>query len=81
MGKWRDSTQPLCVTYDDEADAAYIYFVPDIQAGGVSRTVPVDGGDDPWMVNLDVDGDGRIIGLEVLHAATRLPAALLANRP
>lgn len=69
------------VTYDDEVDAAYIYFTPDVPPGGVSRTVPVDGGDDPWMVNLDVDVDGRIIGLEVLDAAKRLPAALLANRP
>ncbi len=37
--------------------------------GDVARTVPVDGGDDPWMVNLDVDSDGRIIGLEVLDAS------------
>lgn len=35
---------------------------------------------DPWIVNLDVDGDGRIIGLEVLDATRRLPASLLANR-
>lgn len=81
MGQMKDSTQPLRVTYDDEVDAAYIYFTPDVPPGGVSRTVPVDGGDDPWMVNLDVDVDGRIIGLEVLDAAKRLPAALLANRP
>lgn len=43
----RDSTEPLRVTYDDEVDAAYIYLVPEIEAGGVARTVPVDGGDDP----------------------------------
>lgn len=75
-----DSTQPLRVTYDDEADAAYIYFIPDIEAGGVSRTVPVDGGERP------VDSEPRrrrrrsLIGLEVLDATRRLPAALLANR-
>lgn len=46
-GPMTDSTQPLRVTYDDEADAAYIYFIPDIEAGGVSRTVPVDGGERP----------------------------------
>jgi uncharacterized protein YuzE len=77
----KDSTQPLRVTYDDEVDAANIHFTPGIQAGGVSRTVPVDGGDEPWMVKLDVDGGGRIIGLRVPDAARRLPAALLGNRP
>lgn len=76
----RDSTEPLRVTYDDLANAAYIYLVPEIEAGGVARTVPVDGGDDPWMVNLDVDSDGRIIGLEVLDASRRLPPELLAER-
>lgn len=76
----RDSIEPLRVTYDEEADAAYIYFVPEIRAGGVARTIPVDGGGDPWMVNLDIDRDGRIIGLEVLDARRRLPTALVANR-
>ena len=65
------------VEYDSEADAAYIYFVEEISAGGVARTVPVDGGEDPWMVNLDVDDEGRILGLEVLDASKRLPPGLL----
>jgi uncharacterized protein YuzE len=69
----------LRVEYDPEADAAYIYFVPEIRAGGVARTVGVDGGDDPWMVNLDVDDEGRILGLEVLDASKRLPLELLAR--
>lgn len=79
-GRVRDSTEPLRVTYDDVADAAYMYLIPEIEAGGVARTIPVDGGADPWMVNLDVDSDGRIIGLEVLDASRRLPAALLSQR-
>jgi len=61
-----------------EVDAAYIYFVSEIRSGGVARTVPVDGGDDPWAVNLAVDEDGRIFGLEVLDASRRLPPGLLA---
>jgi uncharacterized protein YuzE len=72
--------QPLRVEYDSEADAAYIYFVEEIRAGGVARTVPVDG-EDPWMVNLDVDVEGRIVGLEGLDASKRLPPGLLAPRP
>jgi hypothetical protein len=46
--------------------------VEEISAGDVARTVPVHGGEDPWMVNLDVDDDGRILGLEVLDAGKRL---------
>ncbi len=42
---------------------------------------PVDGGEDPWMVNPDVDDDGRMVGPEVLDAARRLPAAPLLNLP
>jgi uncharacterized protein YuzE len=72
-----DSIKPLRVTYDPEADAAYIYLVPNVQSSGVARTVPVDGGDHPWMVNLDVDSDGQIVGVEVLDARRLLPASLL----
>lgn len=64
-------------TYDPEADAAYVYLVSDIGFGGAVRTVPVDGGEDPWMVNLDVDSEGRIIGIEVLDARRRLAPELL----
>jgi uncharacterized protein YuzE len=73
----KDSIEPLRVTYDPEANAAYIYFVPEIKFGGVARTVPVDGGDHPWMVNLDVDSEGRLLGIEVLDARRLLPVALL----
>ena len=73
----KDSIEPLRVTYDPEANAAYIYFVPEIEFGGVARTVPVDGGDHPWMVNLDVDSEGRLLGIEVLDARRLLPVALL----
>lgn len=73
----KDSLVPLRVTYDSEANAAYIYFVPEIKFGGVARTVPVDGGEHPWMVNLDVDSEGRILGLEVLDARRIMPKSLL----
>jgi uncharacterized protein YuzE len=49
----KDSLEPLRVTYDSEVDAAYIYFVPEIESGGVARTVPVDGGEDPgWSTSM-----------------------------
>lgn len=79
IGGMKDSTEALRVTYDDVADAAYIYLVPEIEPGGVARSVFAAGGSGPWTVVLDLDPDGRIIGVEVLGAKNALPAALLVE--
>jgi uncharacterized protein YuzE len=47
----------LRVTFDEEADAAYIYFQEALH--GSAKTVPVEG-ILPWMINLDFDADGRL---------------------
>ncbi|WP_203827699.1 DUF2283 domain-containing protein [Actinoplanes palleronii] len=54
---------PLKVTYDEVADAAYIYF----QAPGTRAATmyPCDPVDVNGMINLDFDATGRLIGLEV----------------
>jgi uncharacterized protein YuzE len=63
------------VSYDSEADAAYIY-VRDAEARlGPVRSVPVP--DVPGMIVLDFDTDGRLFGIEVLDASRLLPAELL----
>ncbi|MFI7222770.1 DUF2283 domain-containing protein [Nonomuraea angiospora] len=49
-------------TYDPEAKAAYVYLRGPIAEGGVARTVTMD----EAMVNLDIDADGRVIGIEIL---------------
>lgn len=75
-----DGDLPLRVTYDDEVDAAYVYLKHPLARGEAVRTISVDGEEDngyPWIVNLDVDADGRILGLEVLGATDRLPPDLL----
>lgn len=56
------------VRYDAEADAAYIYLANRIEPGEVAKTIPVPSPGDPWIVNLDVDRQGRLLGLEVLAA-------------
>lgn len=73
---YRKTGISLRCSYDSVADAAYIYFDHPISAGGVHRTVPFDPAD-VGMVNLDVDDAGRLLGLEVLGAKNRLPAAML----
>ena len=63
---------PVGVTYDPEADAAYFYLVEEIRLGEAVRTVSVDPQSIGGMVNLDLDADGRILGLEVLDASRLL---------
>lgn len=52
------------ITYDQEADAAYIYFAP-IAAGQVAETFELTD-----ALHLDVDEDGTVLGLEVLDATS-----------
>ncbi|MGI5161361.1 DUF2283 domain-containing protein [Microbispora sp. CA-102843] len=49
-------------TYDPEAGAAYVYLHGPIPPGGVAEMVTVD----RPMVNLDLDENGRVIGIEIL---------------
>jgi len=58
------------VTYDAEADAAYIRFSP----GQVIESEEVSDG-----IVLDYDADGRILGMEVLRARTHLSPDLLGK--
>jgi uncharacterized protein YuzE len=81
-GEW-DSLL-MRISFDPEADAAYIYVVDQIDAGDAVRQVmtPVENSDDPMIV-LDFDSEGCLLGIEVLGASHRLRAETLkaANRP
>lgn len=66
------------ITYDGEVDAAYIYL-REIGAGDVATTVPGWPGTEAFMVNLDFDSDGRLLGIEVMDASTKLPPEFLAR--
>ncbi|MFB9932204.1 DUF2283 domain-containing protein [Amycolatopsis halotolerans] len=65
------------VTYDSEADAAYIYFVDPNYSPPVARMYPCDPVEVGGMINLDFDEGGRLIGVEVLAARSKLPAHIL----
>lgn len=69
--------EPPRIEYDPAANAAYIYLTEEILAGSVSRTVCVNPTEIGGMVNLDLDDEGRIIGLEVLDARKLLPRDIL----
>jgi uncharacterized protein YuzE len=66
------------VTYDPEADAAYIYLT-EVELMPGRNSVPVDPPEGiQAMVVLDWK-DGKIVGLEVLDAAALLHPDLLAS--
>ena len=70
---------PVEVTFDDEANASYIYLADEPALGWRhGRTVAVDVEAIGGMVNIDLDDDDCIIGIEVLDARSLLSDKLLA---
>ncbi|MFE1292737.1 DUF2283 domain-containing protein [Streptomyces sp. NPDC058751] len=68
----------LKVTYDSEANAAYIYFTdPQAPFTKVAHMHPCDPVAVDGMINLDFDGDMCLLGIEVLDARSKLPRYLL----
>jgi uncharacterized protein YuzE len=67
------------ITYDADADAAYIALVDAIADGAAAQqlhSIVTPGG--LGEVTLDFDREGRILGIEVLNASAVLPPAALA---
>ncbi len=60
-------------TYDKEADAAYVYF-KDISEGEVKQTISLND-----SVNIDLDSQGKTIGIEILNASKNLPSKALQS--
>ena len=55
------------ITYDTEADAAYVYF-KEILKGEVTQTISLNDN-----INVDLDKDGKTVGIETLEASKNLP--------
>ncbi|MGW7346783.1 DUF2283 domain-containing protein [Streptomyces sp. NPDC054854] len=69
----------LRVTYDKTANAAYVYLTdPQVRIRS-SRMYPCDPVEVGGMINLDFDEQGRLIGIEVLAADSKLPEYLLES--
>lgn len=58
------------VEIDKVADAAFIYF-KEIKAGEVVKTISLDNN-----LNVDLDNEGKILGIEVLNTSKTLPKQL-----
>lgn len=55
------------IEYDKDADAAYIYF-KEIGKGEVVQTISLND-----SVNIDMDKEGKTLGIEILNARQNLP--------
>ncbi|MFG2794629.1 DUF2283 domain-containing protein [Streptomyces sp. NPDC048419] len=69
----------VTVAYDKTADAAYVHFVPPRARAKSARMHPCDPVEVGGMINLDFDEQGRLIGIEVLAASSKLPKWLLES--
>lgn len=58
----------LKITLDKEADAAYIYL-KEIKAGEVTKSISLN-----ESINIDLDSEGQMLGIEVIDASQNLPA-------
>ncbi len=67
----------MIVQFDPSVDAAYIYLVDPQMGFAVARTLPCDPVEAGAEINLDFDGEGRLIGIEVLGASRHLPKVLV----
>jgi uncharacterized protein YuzE len=61
------------ISLDTEADAAYIYF-KDITPGEVDKTISLND-----SINIDLDKDGKTLGIEILDASKNLPVNTLKS--
>jgi uncharacterized protein YuzE len=67
------------ITYDKEADAAYIYLIEDkdVKPQWVKHTYSCDPDSVKGMINLDFDENDKLGGIEILDASKKLPSSLL----
>ncbi len=64
------------ISYDKNADAAYIFFEDE---AGIKKTYPCDPKAVNGMINLDFNSSGRLVGIEVVDASKKLAKDILEN--
>ncbi|WP_458247077.1 DUF2283 domain-containing protein [Streptomyces sp. MAI_2237] len=67
------------VTYDRAVNAAYLYLTEPHGRETSARMYACDPVGVDGMINLDFDEQGRLIGIEVLAASSKLPEYLLRS--
>ncbi|MER6786220.1 DUF2283 domain-containing protein [Streptomyces sp. NPDC000658] len=67
------------VAYDRTADAAYVHLVHAQTRARSAHMHPCDPVRADGMINLDLDEEGRLIGIEAPTADSKLPGYLLVS--
>lgn len=67
------------ITYDPEADAAAVYLVDEIAAGGAPKSLMCDLELRNGAVILLLSEDEQLLGIEVLGASRLLPSEVLSS--
>lgn len=62
----------LRMTYDPDADAAYIYVMDPIGRGEAAQSAVLDHYFDSASVNVDLDDQNRLLGIELLGVSRLL---------
>ena len=67
------------LTYDGQADMAYLYIAEDVADGDAAVTVVVDDEDLRGDLAVDLDADGRVLGIEIFNPRAQLRPDVLAS--
>jgi uncharacterized protein YuzE len=67
------------MTYDPEADAAYIYVVDKIAPGEAKITRTMDNKKINGTIAIDFNEDGKLLGIEIIPGANLLSKKVLAK--
>ena len=73
-GTTANGAGPLRVDYDEASDTAYLAF-GDAEQAAITGAEP-----DPGSITVDLDDDGRIVGVRFASARATLPSLLLGDR-
>jgi uncharacterized protein YuzE len=77
MDRMAVTTSAVRVSFDPEADAAYVWLREGSERGRVARTAFCDIELHNAAINVDFDDQGRVVGFEILGARQLLPQSLL----
>lgn len=70
------------VTHDRDTDMAYVYVKDPIEPGEAVRNIAWPDGENMPAFILDLDAEGRLLGIEVFGASERLhPSVLEGEHP
>lgn len=66
------------ITFDEGANAAYIYFSNSKKTKGtVKKTIPLEPSNEGPELFVDIDKNNKIIGIEILDASLFLPEEII----